>query len=601
MRVVVLIAPLVGVAVAVLALVVAGDLQSRSVTDPAIGVRVALPVAELIRNLAVAAALGLLAVAVWVVGPSDQVWARLLDAAAAASSVWATAAGLTGLLTFFSASGLLPGDSAFSGELIAYLTGVGLGQAWAVETVAAAVLSALCLAVRSHTGVLVLLVLAAVALLPVLMGHAAGGQDESVEVPALVIHVLVAGTWLGGLAVVALLLARRAVQLPVVLARYGQIAMLCLITLAVSGTVLALLHLGPGVALGSAYALLVVAKVVLLIAAGVLGGVIRVRLPRRFTPARMRRGLGAVLGAELVVLASAFGVAAALVRTPSPESDEAATPLSTPAEVLTGRPLPTPFDPLQLVASWRPDLGWIAFSVVLALVYGMGIIRARRSGRRWPIGRSLAWYGGLGALVLLTCGGANVYEPVLLSMHVVTKLVLLVPIPALLIAGAPGRLIEAVALPRGDRSRGLREWRRTISDLPVVRRLARPVPAALLAVLVLASLYTTGLLEWETRQLVGHEIIATSMLIIGLLLTSGWMRVAEGRALSIAVLSAGLTLLAAWMLTGARVGADWFFALGWPDPGADQRAAGLAVLVTLLVLGSIAAAVRQRRIARSKT
>lgn len=588
---VVLIVPVVGAAVTVVALVVAGDLQSRSVADPAIGVRVALPVAELLRNLAVAAILGLLTVSVWVMGPSDRVWARQLDAAAAAASAWATAAAVTGLLTFISATGLLPGDPGFSGELIGYLTGIGLGQAWLVETVAAAILTVLCLVVRSHTGALVLLVLAAAALLPVLVRHAVGGQDELVEVPALVIHVLAAGVWIGGLAVVALLLAQGAVQLHAVLARYGQVALSCLIALAVSGSVLALLNLGPGVPLVSAYALLIVAKVVLLVVAGVFGGVIRVRVLRRATSGRLRHGLGAVLSGELVVLASAFGVAAALVRTPSPESGEAVAPPSTPAEVLTGRPLPVPFDPLQLVTSWRPDLGWITLSVLLASVYLTGIVQARRGGRRWPISRSVAWFGGLAALVLLTSAGANLYEPVLLSVHVVTKLVLLVPIPALLIAGAPGRLIELAALPRVDQSRGLREWRCAISAWPVVRKLARPVPAALLAVLLLGSLYATNLLEWEARQLVGHEIITAAILVIGLILTRGWVRVPKGRALSVSVLSVGLILLATWMLVGGRIGADWFFRLGWSDPSGDERVAGLAVLVTLVLLGSMSAAV----------
>jgi putative copper resistance protein D len=582
-------APLVGVVVAVLALVVAGDLQSRSVTDPAIGVRLALPVAELLRNLAVAAVLGLLTVSVWVLGPSDSIWARQLDAAATAASVWAAAAAVTGVLTFISATGLLPGDPGFSGELIGYLTGIGLGQAWLAETVAAAILAALCLAVRSHTGALVLLMLAAAALLPVLVRHAAGTSDELVEVPALVIHVLAAGVWAGGLAVVALLLAHSAVQLHAVLVRYGQIALVCLGALTVSGSVLALLNLGSSVPLGNAYALLVAAKVVLLIAAGMFAGVVRLRAIRRSTPTRSRHGLRAVLAWEVLVLASAFGVAAALVRTPSPESSEAAPPPSTAAEVLTGRPLPAPLDPLHLVSSWRPDLGWITFSVMLAAVYLTGVVRVRRGGQHWPIRRSIAWFCGLAALVLLTSGGANLYEPVLLSMHVTTKLVLLVPIPALLIAGAPGRLIEAAARPRSDQTRGLREWRRAISASPLVRKLARPVPAALLAVLVLAALYATNLLEWETRQLVGHEVFTATILIIGLLLANGWLRVAKGRAVSIAVLAVGLILLATWMLVGGRIGVDWFSALGGSDPRGDERAAGLVVLA-LVLFGALGAA-----------
>lgn len=602
MRLVVLVIPVVGVAVTVLALFVAGDLRDRSGDDPAVALRVALPLAELLRNLAVAAVLGLLAVAVWVLGPADRVWARLLDAAAAAASAWATAAAVTGLLIFVSASGLTPEDPGFSGELIGYLTGIELGRAWAFEAVAAAVLAALCLAVRSHTGALVLLLLSTGVLLPVLVSHAVGGRDELVEVPALVIHVLAAGMWTGGLAVVALLVARRPAQLDTVLARYGEIALLCLIAVTVSGTVSALLHLGPGVPLGSSYALLIVIKVGLLIGAGVFGGFVRVRLLGRFTAAKLRRGLGAVLGVELLVLAAAFGVAAALVRTPSPESAVAAPLVATPAEALTGRPLPAPFIPLQLVASWRPDLVWIGLGAILAVGYGVGIAQVWRSGGRWPVGRVLAWYGGVAALVLLTSGGANVYGQVLLSVHVLSKLVLLVPIPALLVAGAPGNLIESAASPRTDGSRGLREWRRVISALPLVRKLARPFPATLLALTVLTLLYATGLLEWETRQLVGHEIVTASMLVIGLLLTGGWLRVVEGRVVTIAVLAAGLILLAAALLIGARVGADWFFALGWPDPAADQRTAGIAVLVVLVLLGSLAGAARtpRTRVAQSK-
>jgi putative copper resistance protein D len=580
----------VGVAVTVLALFVAGDLQARSGDDPAVALRVALPVAELLRNLAVAAVLGLLIVAVWVLGPADRVWARLLDAAAAAASAWATAAAVTGVLIFVSASGLTPEDPGFSGELIGYLTGIELGRAWASEAVAAAVLAALCLAVRSHTGALVLLLLSAGILLPVLVSHAAGGRDELVEVPALVIHVIGAGMWTGGLAVVALLVARRPAQLHTVLARYGEIALLCLIAVTVSGTVSALLHLGPGVPLGSSYALLVVVKVGLLIGAGVFGGSVRVRLLRRFTAAKVRRGLAAVLGVELLVLAAAFGVAAALVRTPSPESTVASPPIATPAEALTGRPLPAPFVPLQLVASWRPDLVWIGVGAILAVGYGVGIAHIWRSGGRWPVGRMLAWYGGVAALVLLTSGGANVYGQVLLSVHVVSKLVLLVPIPALLIAGAPGRLIESAASPRTDGSRGLREWRRAISSLPLVQQLARPFPATLLALTVLTLLYATGLLEWETRQLVGHEVITAALLLIGVLLATGWKRTGEGRALSIALLGLGIAGLGMWMLIGGRVGADWFSALGWPDPRSDQHAAGIAILV-LLSAGLVAGAV----------
>lgn len=594
-RLVVLVAPVVGVAVAVWALSVAGDLQVGSVADPGIGVRVALPVAELCRNLSVAGVLGILVTMVWVVGPSDRIWSRLMDAAAAAASVWATAAAVTGLLTFISATGLAPTDPGFSGELVGYLTGIEFGRAWAIETIAAAGIAALCVAVRAHTGALVLLLATVAALLPVLsLGHSGNGGEAPVEVPALVLHVLAAGTWTGGLAVVALVAATRRDDLRPVLERYGTVGLICLAAVSLSGTTLALLHLGGAAPLATSYGLLVIAKVGLLILAGVFGGLTRLRLLRPLAPMRMRWVVAAVLTVELVVLAAAMGVAAALARTPSPESKVATGPMSTRAEALTGRPLPAPLDALHLAVTWRPDVVWIGFAVLLAVGYGAGIARIRRAGRRWPGGRVAAWFGGVAALVALTSGGVDVYGQVLLSVHLARTVLLLFLVPALLIAGAPGRLVRAAATRRTDGSRGLYEWCQALGTLPAVRWMARPLPATLLALALLALLYGTELLTWEVQQLAGHEVISVTLLVTGVLLVTGWRRIAEGRALSIALLVLGVTGIAMWMLLGGRVGAGWFAALGWPDPRSDQRDAGIVLLV-LLGLGLLVAAPMQLR------
>lgn len=581
-RSVVLIAPLVGGAVTVLALSAVGNLQPTGATDPGIAVRVALPVAELCRNLAVAAALGLLVVMGWVLGPKDRVWPRLMDATAAAASMWATAAAVTGLLTFVSATGLAPSDASFSSELIGYLTRIELGRAWGTETVAAGLIAALCLAVRSHSGTLMLLLATVLALLPVLsVGHTVGAGDAPVEVPALVLHVLAAGSWTGGLAVAAVVVSTGQVDPRSTLERYGTVGLVCLVAVSLSGTTLALLHIGPNAALNSPYGLLLLSKVVCLVLAGVLGGFTRVRLLRRLSPMRQRRGIAVVLGAELLALTAAMGVAAALVRTPSPESDVAAAPISTRAEALTGRPLPPSLDALQFAISWRPDVLWVGVAVLLAAGYGVGLARIRRAGGRWLTGRAVAWYCGLVVLVAVTCGAINVYAQVLLPVHVVRTVLLLGVLPLLLVAGGPGRLIDTAAMRRSDGSRGLSEWRHALGVLPAVRWAARPIPAALLVLALVMLLYGTALLRWEAQQLVGHEVLTLALLLAGLLLVTGWKRGPDGRLLSATLLVLGLAGLAMWMVTGAPVGAGWFSALGYPDPWSDQREAGVVLLVAL--------------------
>lgn len=571
-------------AVALAALLLTGDLEPGSAGDPSVGLRVALPLAELLRTIAVSTVLGALAVAVWVVPPGRRTWSRLLDTAAAACGVWAAAATTTCLLVFVSASGLTPSDPGFGRELIGYLSDIELGRAWATEAGGAALLTALCAAIRSQRGALLLLLLAAGALVPIaLEAHAAGGGDEAVAATALLVHVLAAGTWTGGLAVVIVVAVGRRMPLQVLLERYSTIALICLGAVAISGAASAASNLEAVDELMSPFGALVLIKAGSLLAAGMLGGQIRTRLLRRITTDEGLRVVP-VLGVELLVLTTAIGAAAALARTPSPQSSVPAAPLRTPAQILTGLPLPAPLDLIDLLTAWRPDLVWIVVGLILAAAYGVGIGRFRRAGGRWPLRRAVAWYVGVVGLVLLTSGGANVYEQVLLPAHVVTKVLLLLPIPALLIAGAPGRLTEQTATPRVDGSRGLLEWSRAIEGHGLLRSLSRPIPATALALSLIAALYGTSLLEWETRDLLGHEVVTTALLTCGLLAARGRQRSQLHRGPALVLLCAGLLGLALLMLLGGPIGADWFFELGWPQPEADQRAAGAAVLALMPVI-----------------
>ena len=82
-----------------------------------------------------------------------------------------------------------------------------------------------------------------------------------------------------------------------------------------------------------------------LIALGAFGAVYRgVLIARVQRAARPRASLWAIVVAELVVMGAASGIATALARTAPPVEEVPAEELAdpTPAELLTGSPLPPP-------------------------------------------------------------------------------------------------------------------------------------------------------------------------------------------------------------------------------------------------------------------
>lgn len=165
------------------------------------------------------------------------------------------------------------------------------------------------------------LVAAPLGLLPVpLTGHAADGPYADLTMLAVSLHTVGAAAWLGGLGVVFTLAAARRAVLAEVLPRFSALAGYCLVTVAVSGLVLAGFRLGDvpgrtvlGELVGTGYGRLVLAKLGCLLSVAMLGGYTRFRLLPGVLRHRRTATAGWV-GAELVLLSVALGCAAALAR-----------------------------------------------------------------------------------------------------------------------------------------------------------------------------------------------------------------------------------------------------------------------------------------------
>lgn len=596
MRSVRVLGPAVLLAIAVLAtvigLVVGGGAAPFQLQDPGPVARWGLPIAKLLVNLGAAGMIGSLVLAVWALSPKKPEFDAALDVAAASAAVMTVASAATGLFTFLVVTGeSVDLSDAFGQKLGQFLTTIELGQAWLTTTLVAAAVTVLCFAVRNHTALVFVTLLSVVSLVPLAQqGHAAGAAGHGAAITALGLHLVFAAAWLGGLLTLVLLQHKLdGERLPIVLARYSSVALISFIVVAVSGYASAALRLGDWPALTTPYGVLVIAKVAALVALGVFGA-----FQRRVLIGRIVRADGAggqrgpfwlLVVIELAFMGIASGVAAALARTATPVSEEVPGALArTPAEILTGEPLPPAPDWWRYFSEWNPDLIWVFAAGFGIFFYLAGVWRLRRRGDTWPVYRTVLWVAGMLLLLYVTSGGVNVYEQYLFSAHMLGHMVLTMGIPVLLVPGAPVTLAARAIAPRKDGSRGGREWILLAVHSRFAEIIANPIVAAVLFAGSLWIFYYSPLFRWTMTDHIGHEWMVAHFLITGylfvqsligidpvpyrlpypfrLVLLLGTMAFHAFFGLSI-MMSAGLLL------------ADWYGAMGWgTDALADQQVGG---------------------------
>lgn len=479
---------LLGVLAAAVAVLVRGPAgyPELGLADPGLLVRVAVPVLRTVVDLAGAATVGGLLVALVVATPATPPaggepftaegrralgvarWAAWVGTAGAALSVAATLADSTG-------GGLPLGPDLVTvmlarGEPVSWLVAAALGVATAVAAGE----------VRRWTGGAGVLVLAVAALLaPVATGHAMDGVGHDLALPALAGHVVAAAVWTGTLGVLALLRLRdpRATRRA---ARIGTAAGLATIA---SGAVAAAVALrGPpdsGTDYATDYGTDYTALVLLTAALGVLAGAVL-----------WRRRTGRVTWpVELGVLAVVVGLSAVASRAVPPVQAPGAA--STPTAVL-GYGLAAAPDLEVLATSWRPDLTALVLALSLAALYAGGLRRLAAEGARWPAGRSVAWFGGCALLVAATSSGLGRYGPAVLSIHVAGHMLVATAVPLLWALGAPivlARRTLREAPPGGPE--GPAEWLEHVLAAPTLRRASHPLVALVLVVASPVLLYLT--------------------------------------------------------------------------------------------------------------
>ena len=599
---------LVALVVLLGALAFGGGSRTPALGDPGVVVRVGLPIAKLLVDLSAATMIGSLALALWAFASRERAYVRSIDIAAAAALVMTLASAATGFLTFMNVS-LTPFslDSTFGNQLGFFFTGIELGQAWLITTLLAALVAVLCIAVTNQTALFFVGLAAAGTLVPMaLQGHSAGVSGHAMAITSMGLHLVFVSVWLGG--VLTLILLRGIIdadRLPVIVSRFSTLAIIAFIVVAVSGVANAMVRIGSFDALvGTPYGQLVLAKVAAMVVLGAFGFWQRGYLVKRMAGAATQKMFWWFIALELIIMGVTAGLAAGLARTPTPVS-ETLNQNPTPADILTGSPLPPEFTLDRYFTVWNFDLIWLLFCSFAVFFYLVGVYRLHKRGDKWPWYRTVLWVAGMALLFYITNGGINSYEMYLFSAHMGAHMTLGMMVPIFLVPGAPVTLAMRAVNKRQDDSRGGREWILKAVHSGYANVISHPLFATINFVGSLWLFYYTPIFRWATSDHIGHEWMIVHFLLAGYLFVQSLIGIDPVKTrypypFRLIQLLAAMTVHAFFglgiMSSENLLLADWYGAMGrtWGStPLEDQQAGGaiawsvgeLPNLVLALIIG----------------
>ena len=558
--------------------------SAMAIGDPGDLVRWAQPIVQTIKNLSMAMTVGSLVLAAWAFSEKSESLARSLRRASLAANVWLASGVIHFLLTYLWVTGSkLSSESSFGAGLWQFASEIELGQSLVMNLLFAACVSIISLLSSSLRSTLFAAAFALAGLVPLaLIGHAAGTHGHDMAVNSMGIHLVAVTIWVGGL--IELGFQMRSDNWLVIAKRYSTLALLAFALTAVSGVAAAALRIVDVKYLFTAWGILVLVKVSVLIALGAFGAYYRFRLLNAASPSKKAFGILATI--ELALMGAAFGIGASLSRSASPSTNIQLGDVSSPAAILTGSPLPPELTFVRWFTSYKIDLVWLVIVLVATALYLFGIYRLKKRGDEWPIGRTISWLLGMGLLLWITCGPLNVYEQYLFSVHMLAHMILTMGVPVLLVPGAPVTLLLRASEARKDESRGLREWVLWAVHTPWAKLVSNPIFAAINFAASLVIFYFTPLFSWSTRDHLGHEWMIVHFLITGYLFVQALISIDPGPAkipflLRLMLLIGTLAFHAFFglsLMSGeGLLLADWFGAMGrtWGEsPIADQQTGG---------------------------
>ena len=586
----------------IIGILFSGSAAALQFSDPGPVVRWGAPLVKLVLNLSMATAIGTLVLSAFAGNQEER--QRLQPVASWAAALWLAASATYFVMTYLSASGTaLSYGPEFSEGLWLFATQIELGVLLAANTLIALVLSLTTMAFTGQRMVAVNAAIGLAGLYPLAeSGHASSDAGHAVAVNSLLMHLVGISVWVGGLVALYAVFYANSERAGQLVMRYSTLALAAFILVAISGFTSGYIRLYSPADLLSDYGLMLIGKAVLLVVLGAFGAMHRLKLAKEF--AQKAKGFWKLVALELTIMGLAMGLGTALARTPLPISDAEFVP-PTPAQLLTGDPLPPELTPLSWFTVWDFDPLWTTIVLFGIALYLRGVMILHARGDKWPLSRTIPWLLGMAVLFYVTNGAPNAYQEYLFSVHMVGHMVLSMMVPVLLVPGAPVTLLSRAQAPRTDGSRGLREWALWAVHTPYAWFISHPLIAGLNFALSLVMFYYTPLFRWATEEHLGHQWMLVHFLITGYLFVQSLIgvdpqphRPAFPLKLMLLIGTMAFHAFFGLGLMGERslLLADWFGSMGrtWgDDPMADQAIGGAfawgvgeipTIIITLIVV-----------------
>ena len=519
------------VGVAVLAGAVAAGLAALSLTDaltatglpdPGPVTTYGLPFVRAAGEIAAVTAVGSFMFAAFLVPPQangvlDAGGYRALRLGTVASGVWTLCAVLLVPLTVSDVTGQPLSSRLDPSAIWSVASLVEIAGAWRWTAFIAAAVTIASIPVLRWSPTPLLFAGSLATLLPLaLTGHSASGGSHDLGTNSLLIHLVAGALWAGGLLALLVHALRGGEHGYLAARRFSIVALWCFVAMAFSGVINALVRVPPSDLLGTTYGWLILAKTAALCVLGVIGWLQRRRGVAALDADPSARGpLIRLALVEAVVFGLTFGVAVALGRTPPPTP-----PVFNPSipVVEIGYDLAGPPTLARILFDWRFDLVFGTAAIVFALVYIAAVVKLRRRGDAWPVGRTVAWLLGCLVLLFATSSGVGRYMPAMFSMHMAAHMLLSMLTPILLVLGAPVTLaLRALPAAGRDDPPGPREWLLAALHSRVSRVLTNPFVATFLFIAGFYGLYFGGIFDAAVDSHPAHLAMNLHFLLTGYL------------------------------------------------------------------------------------
>ena len=517
------VAVLAGVtAAAIGAFTLADALTATGLPDPGPVTTYGLPFVRAAGEIAAVVAVGSFMFAAFLVPPQqngvlDADGYRALRLGTVASGIWTLCAALLVPLTVSDVTGQPLTARLSPSDIWAVASLVETAGAWRWTAFLAAIVAIASIPVLRWSPTPLLFGGSLITLIPLaLTGHSSSGGSHDLATNSLLIHLIAAALWAGGLLALLVHALRGGGHAELAARRFSSIALWCFLAMATSGGVNALVRIRPGDLFDGGYGFLVIAKAVALCTLGFIGwrqrrsGVAALQADPTARGPLIRLAL-----VEAMIFGLTFGVAVGLSRTPPPPP-----PIFNPSipAIEIGYDFAGPPTVARVLFDWRFDLVFGTAAIVVAALYLAGVRRLRRRGDKWPTGRTVAWLLGCLVLLFATSSGVGRYMPAMFSMHMAAHMLLSMLTPVLLVLGAPVTLALR-ALPTAGKSEppGPREWLLAALHSRVSRLLTNPIIATVLFVAGFYGLYFGGIFDAAVGTHAAHLAMNLHFLLTGYL------------------------------------------------------------------------------------